>query len=274
MKIIEYASAICSGIIIIVGLILLIQTSCENDNIRNEYYQLQRRTDTIEKECSELKETNERLVEENEALKLIIDTYENDKKDETAQTEANLSIKVPTTNANASSRTISQDEDTEEDTEAVFSMKTSSDVTNLSIAELNGLVRAICEHRGIEYDESPMKNTGKALKTVEDEYNISALYILTIFTIESGLCEQMPKSYNAAGLRKGGKYIEFDSTYDCILYLGKLLRTYSDKYDLNTIKEISGRYCEQSDHWVELANNVGETYVNIAYKNTTLKTLD
>lgn len=146
-------------------------------------------------------------------------------------------------------------------------MASSREVTNMTEDQFNELIKDICDYRNQDYKTHPFYNTGKTLVEVEEKYEINGIYILTIFTIESGLGENMIRKNNAGGIKKNGTYAEFETINDCILYLGQLLEKYSDKYGLETFPEIGSRYLENYVSWAKEADEISTLYMDMAYKN-------
>ena len=146
-------------------------------------------------------------------------------------------------------------------------LSSSREVTNMTADEFNELIEDICDYRDQDYDTHPFYNTGKTLVEVEEKYEINGIYILTIFTIESGLGENMIRKNNAGGIKNNGTYAEFETINDCILYLGQLLEKYSDEYGLETFPEIGSRYLENYVSWAKEADEISTLYMDMAYKN-------
>lgn len=146
-------------------------------------------------------------------------------------------------------------------------LSSSREVTNMTADEFNELIADICDYRDQDYDTHPFYNTGKTLVEVEEKYEINGIYILTIFTIESGLGENMIRKNNAGGIKNNGTYAEFETINDCILYLGQLLEKYSDEYGLETFPEIGSRYLENYVSWAKEADEISALYMDMAYKN-------
>ena len=146
-------------------------------------------------------------------------------------------------------------------------LSSSREVTNMTADEFNELIEDICDYRDQDYDTHPFYNTGKTLVEVEEKYEINGIYILTKFTIESGLGENMIRKNNAGGIKNNGTYAEFETINDCILYLGQLLEKYSDEYGLETFPEIGSRYLENYVSWAKEADEISTLYMDMAYKN-------
>lgn len=141
----------------------------------------------------------------------------------------------------------------------------STNITGLSADEFNELIDTIAEHR--EIDDCIFSGTGDSFVEVEETYGINGIYLLTIFTNESSFGEKNIRANNAAGIKIGGKYTSFDSINDCILYLGKLLKTYDEKYKRDTFSEIGDRYCPGNQDWIDDNIDVCNLYADFAYKN-------
>ena len=141
----------------------------------------------------------------------------------------------------------------------------STTISGLSSDEFNELIDTIVEHRKIS--DCVFTGTGESFAKVEEEYGINGIYLLAIFTNESSFGENTVRKNNAAGIKIGGEYTSFDSINDCILYLGKLLKTYNDKYDRDTFSEIGDRYCPGNQDWIDDNADVCNLYADFAYKN-------
>lgn len=146
----------------------------------------------------------------------------------------------------------------------------STTISGMNAEQFDLLINTIAEHRGIE--NCVFCNTGESFEYVENTYGINGIYLLAIFTNESGFGEYMIRNNNAAGIKIGGEYVNFNSINECILYLGKLLFKYSNEYNLSTFEEIGSRYCEDNDEWVSSNKETCDLYVDFAYKNISTST--
>lgn len=141
----------------------------------------------------------------------------------------------------------------------------STTTTGFTEDDFNELIEIIADHRDI--DNCIFSGTGNSFVEVEERYGINGLYLLAIFTNESGFGEKNIRTNNAAGIKIGGEYTSFDSINDCILYLGKLLKTYDEKYKRDTFSEIGDRYCPGNQDWIDDNTDVCNLYAEFAYKN-------
>lgn len=136
------------------------------------------------------------------------------------------------------------------------------DVTGATADEYDELIMWICDHRSIEYVDCPFYEKGDILVQIEEDYEISGLSCLAIWTWESGFgTSRMARNRNNYGgiMGKSG-YRYFDSINDGMLHQGKLLRNvYVDK-DYDTWKEIGGRYCPGNSKWASNVCGTLDTY--------------
>lgn len=135
-------------------------------------------------------------------------------------------------------------------------------VSGLSADQFNELINSIIVYRGLD-KSNKLYNTGEAFEYIEDEYGINGIYVLAIFTEESGFATRCINTNNFAGIKGKSGYKSFNTPSDCIYYEGRLLRNSYANYGLTTLSSIGRKYCETSS-W---ANNVGgilNTYLDIS----------
>ena len=135
-------------------------------------------------------------------------------------------------------------------------------VSGLSADQFNELINSIIVYRGLD-KSNKLYNTGEAFEYIEDEYGINGIYVLAIFTEESGFATRCINTNNFAGIKGKGGYKSFNTPSDCIYYEGRLLRNSYANCGLTTLSSIGRKYCETSS-W---ANNVGgilNTYLDIS----------
>lgn len=147
---------------------------------------------------------------------------------------------------------------------ALKTVEERSPSSNLTSTEMNDLVNLICAKRSDD-DEDPQDNpfydSGETFYEMECDTGINALYVMAIFTVESGFGESMCRPYNAGGITSSdGDYKSFKSIDDCILYTGELLSRYRDNYGLETIYEIGSRYCPVNPDWPDDVSEFVDTY--------------
>ncbi len=139
-----------------------------------------------------------------------------------------------------------------------------SPMSNLTSTEMNDLVNLICEKRSDDDEDpsdNPFYNSGDTFYEMECETGINAVYVMAIFTVESGFGESMCRPNNAGGITTGdGGYKSFNSIDDCILYTGSLLSRYRDNYGLESIYEIASRYCPVNPEWPDDVSDFVDTY--------------
>lgn len=219
------------------------------------YLQAEQEVRLLKDQVDFYKQANEDLEGQLSTANAMIESLREQQKTETETETA-----APEMPDEISVRTISYEP------EINYDLSESTNITNLSADEFNELIKVICEHRDIEYTECPFYNTGDAFEYVESEYGINGIYLLTICTIESGFGSNMIRSNNAAGITNGDGYIKFESINDCILYLGELLGKYNSNYNLSTFEEIGSRYLEDSEDWVNMAQEISSAYSDMLYK--------
>lgn len=133
-----------------------------------------------------------------------------------------------------------------------------TNITGATPEQLNTLIYQILESRfGYSDEDHPLSEAGELLSQIENEFGVSATFILSIVTWESGFCDydNWPDSYkwsnNCAGIMKGSNPRYFENINECISYLGKLLReVYIDNHDLEYVSDIGVMYCE-TPQWGE-----------------------
>lgn len=230
------------------------------------YLQAEQEVRLLKDQVDFYKQANEDLEGQLSTANAMIESLREQQKTETEtetasiDTQAYYEAAAPEMPDEISVRTISYEP------EINYDLSESTNITNLSADEFNELIKVICEHRDIEYTECPFYNTGDAFEYVESEYGINGIYLLTICTIESGFGSNMIRSNNAAGITNGDGYIKFESINDCILYLGELLGKYNSNYNLSTFEEIGSRYLEDSEDWVNMAQEISSAYSDMLYK--------
>lgn len=135
----------------------------------------------------------------------------------------------------------------------------STEVTHATAEELNSLIKSICKKRGLDTNDNILIGKGSTLVEIEDEYGVSAVCCLSIWTWESGFGESdLAKTNNNLGgiTNKNGRYKKFDTVDECMLYQAELLRNnYIDKGYVK-YSEIGSKYCPLDPKW---GTNVGNT---------------
>ncbi|MCM1213972.1 MAG: glucosaminidase domain-containing protein [Lachnospiraceae bacterium] len=96
--------------------------------------------------------------------------------------------------------------------------------------------------------DTQLTGLGQALYDMETEYDINGFLALGISGIESGWgCSNLAvNSNNLYGLIG----MSFDSTYDCTMYFGKLMRNHYIGEGRTSLASISKKYCEGNTKWV------------------------
>lgn len=126
--------------------------------------------------------------------------------------------------------------------------------SNLTIEEFNSLIEYTLNEKGKV--NSKFSNLGEYLYKVEQDENINGLFILSIFTIESGygVSNLALTDNNLGGLTN----MSFDSPGECTLYAGKLMSNYYIGEGLITFEDISCKYCPPNH--VNWARDVESTF--------------
>jgi beta-N-acetylglucosaminidase len=136
-----------------------------------------------------------------------------------------------------------------------------ADVSGATAEELNALIDKIIESRGIK--STPLKNAGEALVEMEESYDISAVGVLSIFTIESGfgVSRLATDQNNFGGVRAGnGGWRSYADAADCINSEGKLLRNTYVNNGHDTWSEIQSIYCPSNYSWDDEISGTAKRY--------------
>lgn len=142
------------------------------------------------------------------------------------------------------------------------------DVTGATEEEFNELIEYICDYRGIKYSKCPFYNKGNILVQIEEDYQISGIACLAIWTWESGFGTSSiaTKRNNYGGISGKRGYRYFDSVDEGMLHQGKLLRnTYVDN-GCTTWESIGKKYCPCNSKWASNVCGTLETYATKLYK--------
>lgn len=141
--------------------------------------------------------------------------------------------------------------------------KNPSDITcisGLNSDQFDELIDLIIEHRGLTSDNK-LHGTGKAFAYIEKEYNINGIYVLAIFTQESGFATRCANTNNFAGIKANRGYRYFETPSDCIYYIGSLLRNKYVDRGLVSLNAIGSVYCETGS-WPTEVGNIVDTYLD------------
>lgn len=136
-----------------------------------------------------------------------------------------------------------------------------ADVSGATAEEFNALIDKIIESRGIK--STPLKNAGEALVEMEESHDISAIGVLSIFTIESGfgVSRLATDQNNFGGVRAGnGGWRSYEDAADCINSEGKLLRNTYVNNGHDTWSEIQSIYCPGNYSWVDEISGTAKKY--------------
>lgn len=136
-----------------------------------------------------------------------------------------------------------------------------ADVSGATAEEFNALIDKIIESRGIK--STPLKNAGEALVEMEESYDISAIGVLSIFTIESGfgVSRLATNQNNYGGVRaRNGGWRSYEDASDCIISEGKLLRNTYVNNGHDTWSEIQSIYCPGNYSWDDEISGTAKKY--------------
>ena len=118
--------------------------------------------------------------------------------------------------------------------------------SGLTAEQFDAVISAILEK--YKKGDTQLTGLGQALYDMENEYDINGFLALGISGIESGwgrskLAVNHNNLYGLIGM-------SFDSTYDCTLYFGKLMRNHYIDEGRTSLASISKKYCEGNAKWV------------------------
>jgi len=104
----------------------------------------------------------------------------------------------------------------------------------------------------IEILNSMLINTGLAgygesFYTMEQEYNVNALFAIAVACHESANGYKKANTNNYFGFKGNNGWMSFESTHSCIMYFGKLISNNYNNY--STIEGINGKYCPDGGTW-------------------------
>ena len=136
-----------------------------------------------------------------------------------------------------------------------------ADVSGATAEEFNALIDKIIESRGIK--STPLKNAGEALVEMEESHDISAIGVLSIFTIESGfgVSRLATNQNNFGGVRaRNGGWRSYADAADCINSEGKLLRNTYVNNGHDTWSEIQSIYCPGNYSWDDEISDTAKKY--------------
>ena len=137
----------------------------------------------------------------------------------------------------------------------------SNEVTGATEDELNDLIDKIIEHRGLKY--CPFKSKGDVLKKIEEDYEISAIALLSIWTWESsfGTSTMAINRNNYGGIKGSNGYRYFDTIDEGMTEQGRLLHEVYVEEGYVTYSEIASKYCPGNTSW---ASNISSTAIQYA----------
>ena len=123
-------------------------------------------------------------------------------------------------------------------------------ITGATEDDLGELIEKIIDYRGMSY--CPFKGKGDVLKSIEDDYGISPIAMLAMWTWESGFgtSSLAINNHNYGGIKGGnGGYRYFETISEGMIFQGKLIReSYVDQgYD--TYALIASKYCPGNYEW-------------------------
>lgn len=132
----------------------------------------------------------------------------------------------------------------------------SNEVTGATEDDLNELIDKIIEHRGLEY--CPFKSKGDVLKKIEEDYEISAIALMSIWTWESsfGTSTMAINRNNYGGIKGSNGYKYFDTIDEGMTEQGRLLHEVYVEKGYVTYSEIASKYCPGNMSW---SSNISST---------------
>lgn len=134
-------------------------------------------------------------------------------------------------------------------------------VSGLSAAQFDKLIDKIIDHRGLS-SSNKLHGTGASFEYIEKEYSINGIYVLAIFTQESGFATRCANTNNFAGVKASRGYKYFETPSDCISYEGRLLRTKYVDMGLVSLEAIGRKYCETGS-WATNVGDIVDTYLGM-----------
>lgn len=139
-----------------------------------------------------------------------------------------------------------------------------SHASNLSANDLNIIIDS--EILASNFSNSKMEGMGDTLVKMEEEYDVNALFCLSVSYIESGFgtSNAAISKNNLFGLIASTGLMSFDTPEDCIMYWGKLLRNSYINNGRNTISSIQKIYCPNSTTWAPNITTYFNRYASFA----------
>lgn len=136
----------------------------------------------------------------------------------------------------------------------------SAEVTGATADELNELIDKIIDYRGISY--CPFKGKGDVLRDLEEEYGVSVICLLSVFTWEStfGTSRIARDRNNFGGITGSNGYKYFDSVEDGMTAEAKLLSENYIEKGYITYAEIGKVYCPVNPGWPDNIRNTAKKY--------------
>ena len=110
--------------------------------------------------------------------------------------------------------------------------------------------------------QTKLQGLGTALYTAEQDHNVNALFLLGVAGLESGwgtnkLATNSNNLYGLIGMK-------FNSTSECTLYMGKLIRNNYIDSGLTTISAINNKYCPGYTKWTSDVTWIMNQFVKTA----------
>lgn len=136
----------------------------------------------------------------------------------------------------------------------------SAEVTGATADELNELIDKIIDYRDISY--CPFKGKGDLLKEYEENYGISSICLLSIWTWESsfGTSSIAKNRNNYGGITGDGGYKYFASIEEGMEAQAKLLSENYIEKGYVTYSEIGKKYCPVNPNWADNVRGTAKKY--------------
>lgn len=158
------------------------------------------------------------------------------------------------------------DNSTEPETEPEITLSINTtdinNASNLSAEQIDQMINSTLSAKG--KSTSTLYGLGSALEKMEKDYNVNALFALSVASLEGswGNSSSARNKNNPFGIyRKGGvKY--FNSTDEAVDYFGRLIRNSYLNKGLTTVSSINGKYCPTNSRWTSDVTSIMKSYAS------------